>query len=116
MRVYETTYIVTPDLQQADYETIIKKFNQLLADNGAKITHQELWGIQKLAYEIEAKTSGYYVFTEFQSDNIDINAKLEQEYIYDERLMRFLTVRLDKFAREWNEKRKAKLSTAASAA
>lgn len=109
-RTYESTYIVTPDLAPSDYSAIVEKFNKLLADNGAKIIHQEIWGLKKLAYEINRKQSGYYVYTEFQSANQNIVAKLEQEYIYDERLIRYLTIKLEKHSLEYAQKRKAKLA------
>jgi small subunit ribosomal protein S6 len=107
-RVYETTILIKPDLEQVDYEQVIQKFNQLLKDNGATLTHQEVWGNQKLAYEIVGKNSAYYVLTEFQNGNDELIGKLEQEYIYDERVIRFLTVRLDKYAILFNDKRKLK--------
>ncbi|MDX2063181.1 MAG: 30S ribosomal protein S6 [Bacteroidia bacterium] len=114
-RVYETTYLVTPDLEAAAYDQIVAKFRQLLQDNGATITHQEVWGMQKLAYEIEGKGSAYYVLTEYTSSNQELVYKLEQEYTYDERIVRFLTVRLDKHAVAYNNKRKTKVKATAPA-
>ncbi len=108
-RVYETIYIVTPDLQPSDYTQIVEKFNKILTDGGATVSHQEIWGLRKLAYEIKRKQSGYYVFTEFRADNENLIGKLETEYIYDERILRFLTTRNDKYAIEYNERRKVKI-------
>jgi small subunit ribosomal protein S6 len=107
---YETFMIITPQLQPADYETIIAKFNKILTDNGATITHQEVWGLKKLAYDIQRKSSGYYVLTEFETENQALNAKMDQEYGYDERIMRHLIVKLDKDAFEWAQKRRTNLS------
>jgi len=111
-RIYETTYIVTPDLSQADYTAIVKKFNKILADNGGKVMNQEVWGLRKMAYPIKKKQSGYYVYTEFET-NLEVDtiiSKLETEYTYDERVIRYLTVKLDKYAAEWNVKRKSKVA------
>lgn len=111
---YETFMIVTPDLQPADYEQIVAKFNKLLTDNAATITHQEVWGLKKLAYEVKRKNSGYYVYTEFETENANLNGKLDQEYGYDERVLRHLIVKMDKDAYAYNQKRKTKLSTKAA--
>lgn len=110
---YESTYIVRPDLDAATYAEILKKFNDLLATGGAEVINQEVWGLKKLAYPIEKQNSGYYVFTEFKAPGALI-AKLEQEYIYDERVIRFLTVSLDKHATAWNDKRRARQKGAAA--
>ncbi len=108
---YETFMVISPDVPQGDVEQIVKKFNKILTDNGAAITHQENWGLKKLAYEIRRKGSGYYVLTEFETENINLNAKLDQEYGYDERILRHLIVKMDKDAYAYNQKRKSKLST-----
>jgi small subunit ribosomal protein S6 len=108
-RVYETTFIVTPDLQPSEYQQIVEKFNKILTDNGATVSHQEIWGLRKLAYEINRKQSGYYVFTEYRTANEDLNKKLDTEYGYDERIIRHLTIRNDRDAIAYNEKRKAKI-------
>jgi small subunit ribosomal protein S6 len=105
-RVYETTFIVTPDLEPAVYKEMTEKFTKLLTDNGAEIINQEVWGFRKLAYPIRKKETGYYVYTEFLAPASELIQTLEREYQYDERLMRYLTVKLDKHAVEWNVKRK----------
>jgi len=106
--LYETTYIITPELANEDFLNIIEKFNRVLTENQAEIINQEVWGFRKLAYEINRKHSGYYVFTEFSAPGTIVEV-LEREYSYDDRLMRYLTVRLDKFAAAYNIKRRTKL-------
>lgn len=107
-RVYECTYIITPDLEQAAYGELKAKFDAIIQSFDATVSHEEVWGMRKLAYEIAGKQTGYYVFQEIECSNLELIAKLEQEFTYDERIIRFLTVRLDKFAREYNDKRKLK--------
>lgn len=107
VRMYETTYILTPDLNEQEIKEVIEKFNTYLQNSGVKIINQELWGYRKLAYPIQRKMSGYYVYTEFQG-TASIVQKLEQEYKYDVRILRYLTVKLDKFAVAYNEKRRNK--------
>lgn len=114
-RVYECTYIVTPELDQAGYNDIKAKFDGLITDNGGKISHEEIWGMKKLAYPMEGKANGFYVFQEVEASNPELVGKLEQEFTYDERVLRFLTVKLDKFAREYNNKRKTKVKQPANA-
>lgn len=107
-RPYETTYIITPDLNPDEFPQVIDKFNDILKQNKAEITNQEVWGFRKLAYSINKKGTGYYVFTEFMAPPSAIEP-LERNYSYDERIIRFLTVKLDKDAVAYNEKRRAKL-------
>lgn len=111
--VYESTYIITPDLPEEDFRKIQDKFNTLLRDQGAVVTHQEVWGMRKLAYEIKRKTSGFYIYTEFElteGAQPGIIAKLEQEYIYDEKVLRFLTIKMDKYSYDFNQRRKLKVT------
>ena len=110
-RPYETTFIVTPDLAPEDYNSIIEKFNKIISDAGAEIVNQEIWGYKKLAYPIVRKNSGYFVFTEFNGPGTLIE-RLEREFTYDEKIIRFLTVKLEKDAVAYNIKRRDKLKTA----
>lgn len=104
IRQYETTYIVTPDLSSEEYTAIVEKFNGLMKNNGCEMVNQEVWGFKKLAYPINRKNSGYYVYTEFSAPG-EFLEKLEREYLYDERVMRHLTVKLDKHAVAFNKRR-----------
>lgn len=106
--MYESTFILTPELSNEDFVNLTKKFNQVLTDNKAEIVNQEIWGFRKLAYEINRKQSGYYVFTEFRGP-ANIVEVLEREYSYDERVIRYLTVRQDKDAEAYNNKRRNRI-------
>ncbi len=66
---------------------------------------EEDWGMKKLAYPIQKKSSGFYHMFEFKIDPSAIT-KFETELRRDERILRFLTVRLDKYAQIYSEKRK----------
>ncbi|MDW8157421.1 MAG: 30S ribosomal protein S6 [Bacteroidia bacterium] len=107
LRNYETTYIITPELSQEECNAVIDKFKNLLLDSGGEIINQEIWGFRKLAYPINKKQSGFYVYTEFRAEPNFI-ARLEREYEYDDRIIRYLTVALDKYAVAYNQKRKEK--------
>lgn len=106
MQQYETVIILTPLLSDEVAKEVITKFSKIMTDNGAEIVQEDNWGLKKLAYPIEKKTTGYYHLTEYRAPGEFIN-KLEVEYRRDERIMRFLTVSLDKHALAYNEKKRS---------
>jgi len=115
MNNYETVFILTPVLSDAQAKEAVDKFTSLLTDNGATIVNEENWGLRKLAYPIEKKTTGYYTLVEFDAEPSVIKT-LETAFRRDERVVRFLTFRLDKYAKEYADKRRARRSAAATAA
>lgn len=106
MQQYETVVILTPLLSEDVAKEAIAKFKNILTENGAEIIQEDNWGLKKLAYPIEKKTTGFYHLTEFKAPGEIIN-KLELEYKRDERVMRFLTISLDKHAVAYNEKKRS---------
>ncbi len=102
---YETVFILTPVLSDVQMEDAVEKFRKLLKDSGAKLTNDENWGLKKLAYPIMSKSTGFYHLFEFSADPSLIKT-IEIEFRRDERVMRFLTVKLDKHAVEFNARRK----------
>jgi small subunit ribosomal protein S6 len=102
---YETVVILNPVLSQEQVAETVDKFKKIITDSGAVIVHENNWGLRKLAYPIQKKNTGFYYLTEFKSDGAVIG-KLELEYKRDERVMRFLTVALDKHAVTYNEKKR----------
>jgi small subunit ribosomal protein S6 len=107
MNNYETVFIMTPVLSDDQMKEAVKKYQDLLKSNGAEIIHEENWGLKKLAYPIQKKASGFYYLMEFKAEGNVVDA-LETAYRRDERMLRFLTVKLDKFAQAYSEKRKNK--------
>ena len=107
MNHYETVFILTPVLSDTQVEEAVKKFESFLKEKGAEIVHQENWGLRKLAYQIQLKRNGFYHLIEYQAEG-DVIAELELIFKRDERILRFLTVRLDKHGIDWAEKRKSK--------
>lgn len=108
MNQYETVFILTPVLSDEQMKETVAKFEKVLTDNGAEILNKEAWGLKKLAYNIEKKTSGFYSLVEFKAEPTVI-AKLETAYRRDEKVIRYMTVKLDKYAAAYAEKRRAKL-------
>ena len=111
MTHYETVFILTPVLSDTQVEEAVKKVEDFLKENNAEIVSNESWGLKKLAYPIQNKRNGFYHLFEFKTENHDLAAGLELMYKRDERVIRFLTVKLDKHAIEWAEKRRTKLKS-----
>jgi small subunit ribosomal protein S6 len=105
LKDYETVFILTPVLSETQMKDTVEKFKSVLKDNGAQLINEENWGLKKLAYPINNKTTGFYHLVEYKGPSTIINT-LEIEFKRDERVMRFLTVALDKHAVEYNNKRR----------
>ncbi len=108
MNHYETVFILNPVLSDKQIKETVKKYQDLLKSKGSKFFNKEDWGLKKLAYPIQNKKSGFYHLFEYTSE-VDSIAPVEVEFRRDERVMRYLTVKLDKHAVAWAEKRKKKL-------
>jgi len=107
MNQYETVFILTPVLSDDQMKEAVDKFKKILTDEGAEILNEELWGLKKLAYPIEKKSTGFYALVEFKAEPTLIQ-KLEVNYRRDERVLRYLTVKMEKYAAEYAEKRRNK--------
>ena len=107
MNHYETVFILNPVLSDDQIKEAVKKFEGFLTDKGAKMIAKENWGLKKLAYPIQNKKSGFYHLFEYTVDGDAVN-QLEVEFRRDERIMRYLTVKLDKHAIAWAEKRRTR--------
>ena len=97
MNQYETVFILTPVLSDEQMKEAVGKFTGIITDNGGKIVNEESWGLKKLAYPIQ--------LVEFEADPTVI-AKLEVNYRRDERVLRFLTLKQEKYAAEYAAKRR----------
>ena len=106
VRQYETVFIMTPVLSDDQVKETVKKYQTLLTDQGAEIVYENNWGLRKLAYPIQKKSTGFYYLIEFKAEG-ELIAKLELAYKRDEKLLRFLTVSLDKHAIAYNEKKRS---------
>ncbi|MDP2189113.1 MAG: 30S ribosomal protein S6 [Sphingobacteriaceae bacterium] len=109
MNQYETVFIMTPVLTDEMVKDAVAKFEKVLKENGAEIVHQASWGLRKLAYPIQKKSTGFYHLMEFKAEGTLVD-KLELEFRRDERILRFLTVALDKYAITYNESRRSNAS------
>ncbi len=102
---YEVVFILTPVLSDEQMKETAAKFKSVLVNEGSKIVNEELWGMRKLAYSIDKKSSGFYCLFEFEAEPTMVE-KLELQFRRDEKVLRFLTTKLDKYAVEYAVKRK----------
>lgn len=105
MKNYETVFILNPVLSEEQAKDTVDKFVKVLTSAKAEILNQENWGLKKLAYPINKKSTGFYTLIEFAAEP-EVIATLETEFRRDESVMRFLTVTLDKHAVTYNERRR----------
>lgn len=103
---YETVFITTPVLSEAQVKEAVEKFKAIITENGGNIEHEEDWGLRKLAYPIQKKTTGFYHLVQFNAPG-EVVEQLEVQYRRDEKVIRFLTFRLDKYAYEYAAKRRS---------
>ncbi len=106
VKQYETVFIMTPVLSDEQMKETVSKFQKILKDKGAEIVLEDNWGLRKLAYPIQKKSSGFYYLIEYRAEG-SIIQDFEVAFKRDERILRFLTVSLDKHAIAYNEKKRA---------
>lgn len=105
---YETVFILTPVLSEDQAKEAVGKFRKVLQDLSANIVHEESWGLKKMAYQIQKKSTGHYHLFQVTADNHKTVADLELAFKRDERVLRFMTVALDKHAVAYSERRRSK--------
>ena len=114
VKQYETVFIATPVLSDAQMKEAVAKYTDLIKANGGEVVYEEDWGLKQLAYPIQHKTSGFYYLIEFKAEP-EFVATLETQYRRDERVIRYITVALDKHAVAYAERRRNNKSKAAAA-
>ena len=77
---YETVFILTPVLSDTQVKETVTKFKNVIAENGGEIVYEEDWGLKKLAYPINKKTTGFYYLIEFKANGETID-KLETQFL-----------------------------------
>ncbi len=109
MQNYELMVIFTPVLSEDEYKTAQKKFASLLTENGGTAVHENAWGLKSLAYPIQKKTTGLYWVLEYMAPS-DFNEKLNIQLLRDESVLRHMFTALDKYAVEYNAKKRSGVS------
>ena len=106
MNQYETVFILTPVLSDEQMKEAVEQFKGVLTKAGAEIINEENWGLKKLAYPIDKKTTGFYELIEFNAAPETIKT-LEIAYRRDEKVLRYLTIKMEKYAAEYAAKRRS---------
>lgn len=110
MNNYELMVIFTPVLSDDEFKAEQKKYAKLVTDNGGSIVAENAWGLKSLAYPIQKKTTGLYWVLEYQA-SADFNEKLKIQLLRDESVLRHLCTKLDKYAVEYNARKRSGVST-----
>ncbi len=110
MQNYELMVIFTPVLSDEDYKLAQKKYVDFIVANGGSIVHQNPWGLRSLAYPVQKKTTGLYWVMEYNAPS-DINEKLKIQILRDEQILRHMVTKLDKYAVEYNTKKRSGVPT-----
>jgi small subunit ribosomal protein S6 len=103
---YETVFILTPVLSEDDAKKSISAYVDLLKSQGAEIVHQEHWGLKNLRYNIGKKNTGIYHLVEYKASGKAVDT-LEVGFRRDENVLRYLTIKLDKYAVKYNDDKRA---------
>ena len=106
MNNYELMVIFTPVLSEDEYKAAQQKFANLVKENGGEIVHSNPWGLKSLAYPIAKKTTGLYWVMEYTAPS-SFNEKLKIQLLRDENVMRHMFTVLDKYAVEYNAKKRS---------
>ena len=110
MNNYELMVIFTPVLSDEEFKAGQKKYASLIKANGGEVVHENPWGLKSLAYPIQKKTTGLYWVVEFTAPS-DFNEKLKIQLLRDETVLRHLATKLDKYAVEYNAKKRSGVKT-----
>ena len=106
MNNYELMVIFTPVLSDEDFKAEQKKVTSFIKANGGEVVHENPWGLKSLAYPIAKKTTGLYWVVEYKAPS-DFNEKLKIQLLRDESVMRHMFTALDKYAVEYNAKKRS---------
>ncbi|MFO0415611.1 MAG: 30S ribosomal protein S6 [Bacteroidota bacterium] len=106
MKSYEMMVIFTPVLSEEEFKAAQKRYTDLVTANGGEIVHSNPWGLKSLAYPIDKKTTGIYWVVEYKAAS-DFNAKLNVQIHRDEQVLRHMYTALDKYAVEYNAKKRS---------
>ena len=110
MNNYELMVIFTPVLSDEEFKAEQKKYAALVTDNGGSTVAENAWGLKSLAYPIRKKTTGLYWVLEYTAA-ADFNERLKIQLLRDENVLRHLITKLDKYAVEYNEKKRSGVPT-----
>ena len=108
---YEMTYILNPVLEEERFSELVSFVNKLIEDNGGDIVEVDEWGVKKLAYIMDKKSTGYYVNLYFNAPGAAIEV-VERNMRINDDIMRYITIKYDaKMKRYFDLKQKGEAPT-----
>ena len=110
MNNYELMVIFTPVLSDDDFKVSQKKYTDFIKEHGGELVHANPWGLKSLAYPIQKKTTGLYWVIEYKAPST-FNEQLKIQLLRDENVLRHMFTALDKYAVEYNEKKRSGVPT-----
>jgi len=94
MRLYETAFLIAPNLAEDETEELIQQMAAIVTDNNGEMVEIDKWGKRKLAYQIQKFDAAFYVFFHYNGE-ADIPAELERRFKQTETILRYLTTRME---------------------
>ncbi len=110
MQNYELMVIFTPVLSEDEFKSTQKKYVEFITSQGGALVHSNPWGLKSLAYPVQKKTTGIYWVMEYVAPS-DMNEKLKIQLLRDEQVLRHVVIKLDKYAVEYNKKKRSGVPT-----
>lgn len=95
MRKYDVTFIVRPDLEEANITKVAEDMKKVLTDNGAKILEEKGMEQRELAYEIKKFKTGYYFFYKIEAKNSDSINEFNRIARINENIIRHLIIKVE---------------------
>ncbi|HTG01472.1 MAG TPA: 30S ribosomal protein S6 [Nitrospirota bacterium] len=114
MPIYESIFIINPNLTDEETAGVIKKMQDVVAKQGGEMLKSEDWGKKKLAYEVKKQKRGHYAFFQFKAAPAAVS-ELERIYKMTDSVIKFITVKLEKELRTRPEPKKKKKDAAKAA-
>ena len=108
---YEIVFLANPVLSDQQLDETSNKYLDFLKNKKSEIAHFENWGLKKLAYAIQHKTTAFYFLIQITTVDVSILSELETLFKRDERVLRWLVTKMDKHAIKYSDRRRSKLDS-----
>lgn len=105
MLIYETGFLLAPNLSDEDTEKLIAQMAEVVAQKEGRLVRQERWGKRRLAYPIKRFGEAYFVFFHYEGGP-GIAVELERRFKQSDSVLRYLTLKKDPLATQRRKKKK----------
>lgn len=115
MRVYEVLFIISPNVEEGDVESLVNQISEVATSQGANIVKTDRMGRRRLAYAVQKCTEGHYVVLTIEGTGAEI-AEIERRMRVTDAIIRYLTVRIDEQLKRAEKFRARRMARAAGKA